>query len=231
MSVPGFILRELHRLRKHIKDLEAKMEQGPRAQRAHQSKIAVAEENLKKTQEATRHLKVQIHDKETSIKGSQHNIAKLEKTEISNKKEYDALRAEIAQANQHIRALEDEVLDLMADLEEKTKQLPELEKGVQKAKADADQFAKDHESRLGRFAEDRLAALAKLEEVEKTLPEDLLPNYQRLVAARGEDALSPVEGRTCIACYTEITAQMANELNQGMFVYCKNCGRMLYMAQ
>lgn len=231
MSVPGLTLREIHRLKVHIKDLETRLEQGPRAHKAHQTRVALAEDNLKKAQDVIKHIKVHIHEKETSVKAQQQSIAKLEKTEISNKKEYDALRAEIALANQHIRTLEDEILELMAEMEDKTKQVAELDKAVHKAKADAAVFATDHESKLAQFAADRISTLAQLVEVEKTLPEDIFVSYERQVAARGEDALSAIEGRICIACYTEITAQMLNELSRGAFVSCKNCGRMLYTVQ
>lgn len=231
MSAAAEILREIHRLKKNIQDLENRIEQGPRAQKAHQNKLALAEENHKKMQDAIKHLKVHIHEKETSVKAVQQNILKLEKTEISNKKEYDALRSEIAAANKQIRSLEDEILDLMGDVEDKSKQLVEMEKAVQKTKTDAAQFAKDHEGKLARFAEERAAALTKLAEVENSLPEEILVSYQRLAAAKGEDALAPVEGRTCIACYTEITSQMQNDLLRGAFVHCKNCGRILYVAQ
>ena len=41
--------------------------------------------------------------------------------------------------------------------------------------------------------------------------------------------MSGVQGRTCTACYTEITAQNYNDLLQGNFVICQSCGRMLYL--
>ena len=229
MSAPGSVFREVHRLKKHIKDLETRLEQGPRAQKAHQTKIAGAEEGLKKAHDAVKHLKVHIHEKEISVKATQQNIAKLEKTEISNKKEYDALRAEIAHANQHIRTLEDEILELMASLEEKTKEIAELDKALAKANADLALFAKEHEGKLAQFALERLAALAQLAEVEKSLPEEVLVSYQRLVIAMGENALSAVEGRICTACYTEVTSQMMNDLSRGASIHCKNCGRILYV--
>ena len=46
MSTPGQILKDIHRLRRHIKDLETKLEQGPKAHKAHQLKVAQAEDAL-----------------------------------------------------------------------------------------------------------------------------------------------------------------------------------------
>ena len=47
----------------------------------------------------------------------------------------------------------------------------------------------------------------------------------------GEDALAAVEDSTCIGCYTTITTQMMNELLTNKPVFCKSCGRMLYLPE
>src|SRR5437868_11749319 len=93
MATPADILKEIHRVKRHIKDLEAKLEQGPKAHKAHQLKVAGAEDVLLKTHDVSKHLKVKIHEKEVSVKAALQSIDKLEKTPVSNKKEYDALRA------------------------------------------------------------------------------------------------------------------------------------------
>jgi len=67
--------------------------------------------------------------------------------------------------------------------------------------------------------------------VEATLPDDVRPLYERLLAAKGEDALAGVEERNCMACYTAITAQNYHDLKHNQFVLCKSCGRILYLAE
>jgi predicted nucleic acid-binding Zn-ribbon protein len=231
MSAPGPVLQEIHRLRRHVKDLAGKIEQGPRLLKAQQTALARQEEALKQGHDAVKHLKVEIHQKEVSVKSAEEHIAKLEKTQISNKKEYDALRVEIAGVQKTIRGLEDEILELMSQVEDKNKLLPDLEKAVAKAKADAEQLQKDHQEKMDRFTAERQKALADLQQVETNLPEETRIQYQRLINAKGEDGLAAVEGTTCTACYTEVTSQMINELSRGVFVICKNCGRMLYGAK
>ena len=187
-----------------------------------------AEEALHKAQEGIKHLKVTIHDMETSVKVAQQGIEKLEKTPISNKKEYDALRTEVAAANKSIHKLEDDILETMGELEEKTKQIPLTEAALQKAKADAAQFEKDHQARIDLWTAERQSALQQLTEVETQIPEILRPTYDRLVGSKWADAISAVNGRICVSCYTEVTPQMSNDLQRGIFVICKACGRMLY---
>jgi uncharacterized protein len=233
MSTPAAILREIHRLRRHAADLQARIDQGPRQTKAQHAKVARQEETLQQAHEALKKLKVTMHEKEVSLKATQQQIAKYEKqlNEAASKKEYDALKTEIAAARQKVRQLEDEILDAMGESEERTARLPEEEKALRQAKEEVLQYERDSAQRLAGYATQRDEALRQLAAVEATLPPDMRAQYDRLVAAHGADALSAVQNRTCVACYTEITAQMYNELMRGMFVPCKSCGRMLYLPE
>ena len=81
------------------------------------------------------------------------------------------------------------------------------------------------------LTEQLAAAVQQLKEVEKQIPEAVRLLYERLVQARGADALASAVNDICRACATAITAQMHNELLVGNFVFCKNCGRLLYTPE
>jgi predicted nucleic acid-binding Zn-ribbon protein len=231
MAGPGVILREIHRLRRHAKDLQDEIERGPMRLKAQQARAGKQEETLRQVQENLKRLKVATHEKEVSLKTKFQQIAKHEKqlNEAGSKKEYDALKAEIASEKVACGKLEDEILEGMAETEERTAQLPELEKAVRQAKDEFVQLEKEMQTRQAALTEQLGQVHRSLHEVEVSLPEDVRAQYNRLTAARGEDALAAVQGRTCVACYTEVTAQTYNELLQGQFVLCKSCGRILYL--
>lgn len=233
MDGPAVILREIHRLRRHAQNLRAEIERGPRMLKAQQHKIAKQEEAVRQAQDGIKKTKVQIHEKETEIKGVQQQIAKYEqqRNQATSKKEYDAFNHEIATARQKVQQLEDRVLELMLDGEQKTAELPELEKAVQQAKQERTQFEQGHQGRVAGLTEQLKQAERELKEAEGGLPADLAKDYQRQVGSRGEDALAAVKDRTCGACYTAITAQDYNDLLQANFVKCKSCGRILYLPQ
>jgi len=233
MAGPGATLRELHHLRRHARDLQAEIERGPRTLKAQQAKVAKQEELLREGQETLKRLKVGMHEKEVSLKTKLQQIAKHEKqlNEASGKKEYEALQAEITAGQRACQRLEDEILELMADGETRTAQVPELERAVQRAREEAARVVEDVQTRRNELTERLNEVHQKLKEVEASLPADVKAQYDRLLQARGEDALSSVQGRTCTACYTDITAQNYNELVQGQFVLCKTCGRMLYLPE
>jgi uncharacterized protein len=231
MSTPAAILQEIHRLRRFIQDLATRAEQGPRARKSQEAKLARQEDALKQAQESLKQLKVHIHEKEVSIKAAQDQIKKYEKQlkeNITSKKEYDALTAEIATARKTIGRLEDETLEQIGASEEQAARLPEVEAATRKAREDFARFERDQADNVRRFAEEKTGALEQLKTAEAALPEEIRPLYTRLAAAKGADALAGVQTGVCSACYTEVTPQMASELRRGTYLICKNCGRILY---
>jgi predicted nucleic acid-binding Zn-ribbon protein len=233
MPGPAVLFREIHRLRRFTHDLQEQIDRAPRQQKAQQAKIARQEEIYREAQDAIKHLKVDIHSKEGLLKTTHGQIAKYQKqlNEAESKKEYDALQHEINDAREACQRLEEEILNGMGETEEKTAQLPELEKAVRQAKEECAKFEAGTKERLASLQSQLAEAQKQLQEQEAIIPDAIRPSYERFVAARAADALSAVQGRTCASCYTEITAQQANELHQELFVLCKSCGRILYLPE
>jgi len=233
MPAPGATLREIHRLRRAAKDLTDRIEAGPRQIKAQHTVIARQEENLKKAQDELKHLKVHTHEKEVSLKAATEQTKKYEKqlNDIMSKKEYDALKHELATTRASEAKLEDDILAKFGDIEERQKKIPELEKTLAQSKAQAVQLEREQESRLTELKRQHAEVQKQLAEHEALLPDDIKPAYDRLIASKGEDAMSAVENKNCIACYTGITAQNYNDLVQGRFLLCKSCGRILYLPE
>jgi predicted nucleic acid-binding Zn-ribbon protein len=233
MSGPAVLFREIHRLRRFAHELQEQIDRLPRQQNAQQNKVARQEEILRQAQDAIKQIKVEIHSKEGTLKSTHGQIAKYQKqlNEAESKKEYEALQHEINDAKAACNRLEEEILDALGQSEEKTAQLPELEKAVRQAKEEQAQFESAMQERLTSYQTQLTQTRQQLEERESALPANLRAQYQRIVGARGHEALSSVQGQSCVACYTEITAQQYNELQQELFVLCKSCGRILYLPE
>lgn len=233
MSGPSLIFREVHRLRRFTQELQEQLDRIPRQLKAQQGKVTRQEDLLREAQDALKHLKVTVHEKEVSLKTTHTQIAKRKKQldEVASKKEMDALQSELAADRGTCQKLEDEILEAMTQSEEKTGQLPELEKAVREAKAEYAKF----EAGVGARQADLRAQLAQaqqqLAEVESAVPGEVRPQYNRVVGARGADAFAAVRDRNCTACHSEITAQNYNELQQDRFLMCKSCGRILYRPE
>src|SRR5690554_3749942 len=94
------VLQELNRLRRHLRELRQEIERLPQLLKARQARLARQEQEARDAQEQLKRLKVRLHEQEVTLKSTHQMIAKWEKQldTIANKKEYDALQAEIAHA-------------------------------------------------------------------------------------------------------------------------------------
>ena len=116
----------------------------------------------------------------------------------------------------------------MTLIEEKTALLPGVEAITKQVRAEVAQFEKEYDDRIAKCQAERLTAVEELKGVDAQLPEDVVPMYLKMVKARGADGLARIEGRICTTCNTELTPQNASEVNRGLFVLCKSCGRIMY---
>ncbi|HKI31299.1 MAG TPA: hypothetical protein VKA46_05495 [Gemmataceae bacterium] len=226
------ILRELHRLRRHIKNLQDEISRVPLKIKAQQGKLARQEAALKAANEALKHVKVTVHQNEGGLKQMHLQIKKYEEQLrlISSKKEYDALQHEIADVRKKSGELEDAVLEGMTQVEEHTARVPEMEKVLKTGREELSRFETTSKERVATLTAELRKTQAELKEVEATLPHDLRPTYERLVGSMGEDALSLANNNTCSACHSGLTEQQHNDLLSGRLVTCKACGRIVYLA-
>jgi predicted nucleic acid-binding Zn-ribbon protein len=71
----------------------------------------------------------------------------------------------------------------------------------------------------------------ELNSAELLLDGDFKDNYLRLSRSMGEDSLAPVESDCCGGCSQTLTVQMLNLLKLDKPVFCKSCGRLLYVTE
>lgn len=229
MSVTS-ALRECHRLRTHVRDLQAEIDRGPRVLREARDELEAARAEHAAHHDAIKSLKLKQRDDEGTLKQTEARLAKLEDqlTGISVQKEYAAKQSEIEQARAKKGELEDSILAAIMELEEKTAAVPAAEKKWADAQAEFAQFQKEAAERLERIRADQEASRAELARVEATLPPDVKETYDAVVRAKGPDALSAAKNRVCQACRTSMTETQFRELRMDTPRTCTTCGRLLY---
>jgi predicted nucleic acid-binding Zn-ribbon protein len=232
MAGIGETFREIHRLRKHARDLQQEIDRGPVQLKARRNLAAKSDDAFHAAQDELKKSKVRTHETEVSLKAAHAQIAKYEKQldDVKDKKQYDALKHEIAGAQQKARGIEDDILEGMSQTEEFSAKLPELERAAAKAKEDLAVFEREQSERLTRLAEQLKTALGELKSAEASIPEQFAPLYQRMVNAFGADALAGVHNHSCAHCHSRITVQQMHEVETGEYVTCRSCGRGLYLV-
>jgi len=225
------LLKELHRLQLKVSELRSEAERAPKRLRASQLKIDQQQKALSEHLDAIKHIKVAIHQKEVSIK-DHHATAERYQGQlkaITSKKEWDALRHEIDSQHKAIAAIEDQILELMVELDQKNAETAVLEKALQTAREEYKKAEEQIGSRQGDLLAQLKQAEVELKAAEEQMSAELKSIYNRLVAAYGgAEAICELQGASCSGCNTEATLQQQRDVAAGRIVTCKSCAKLLY---
>ena len=234
MSLTPGALCELHRIHRQLADLREKLVRGPKQIRASEANVQQLEEALAARKEILKQAKISADQKQLQLKTIEDRIEDLKRklNSCSSNREYQALMEQIAADDMANSVLSDEILETLEKIDD-------YEEKVAQAKANLDKGMQETEKLKQRINDQRqsleidLARLqGELDKAESALSPDFKHDYDRIVKARGEDALAQVEGgESCGGCYYTITPQMINELRMYKPVFCKSCGRFLYFPE
>ena len=231
-AAPAESIRELHALHERAKVIRDRLASGPKTLAARQSILAKRQAELDAAKKQIRDATVQADKKEVQLKGMQAKSDELRVrlNTIKKQNEYDGIRNQLSNDNLAQSKLSEEILEVRIKIESDAEAMKAQEVEVKKLSDEVAAMTAEIESK----ADEQRAQLAKMEaavkEAEAFIPEDDRERYVRSVKQRGPDAMAAVEESACSGCYVSVTAQMMNELINGAhMVFCKTCGRILYL--
>jgi predicted nucleic acid-binding Zn-ribbon protein len=226
-------LRTLHRIHRQLADLQDRLQRGPKQIRVVEANVKKCEAEVAAAKDAFKQAKMASDEKQLQLK---HREAKLKDFEAKlfaaqSNKEYQLLKDQIAADKQANSVLADEILEALDKLDGLQATIKTSESNLAKTK---DEIAKirNRVAQEQQGLETELARVtAQLQSAEDQLEGDFKADYLRLSKARGEDALAPAEGECCSGCSQTLTAQTINILKLDKPVFCKSCGRLLYIPE
>lgn len=230
MAGPVSIFREIHRLRRFLRDLQEGIDRHPRLLKGQHLKVEAQEKQLKDNEDALKKLKIDVHQNELTLKTTSGQIQKYDKQmdSASSPKEMEAFKTQIANAKATVERLEDLMLGQLNEIDERTKQIPELKKLVDKAHDDYKTFETVQNEKQAERKVHMEEAQEQLLKLETLIPASVRGQYDRTVKSMGPDGFAGIHKNSCDACFGQITHQNILDLQQGLFVPCGACGRILY---
>jgi predicted nucleic acid-binding Zn-ribbon protein len=176
--------------------------------------------------QATRHER----EIETADAGRKHSENLIYSGRITEERQLEALREEIAEKHRRKNDIEDSLLEIMEQLEEVTALVEELTSRRQEL---ADQITHLGQRR-DEAAADIDAEIAQLQQRRAAEAEGLdaavLAAYDAVAAKRPGRAVARLEGRTCTGCHMELTAIELEEIKEAAresLAYCQQCGSIV----
>jgi len=149
---------------------------------------------------------------------------------VSNR-EYQVLLDQIAADEMANSVLTDEILEALEKVDGFGKNIAEAEVAAAAARQRVEQVRGEAAQQEPALTADIARLEVELQESEATLPEEIREVYRRIVRGRGEDALAVVDNQYCAGCNQQIQLNMLNQIMLGQPVFCKTCGRLLYLPE
>lgn len=223
----------LHRIHRQLTDLRDRRERGPKQIAAGQANVAKKEEEAKAAKEALTKAKVKADDLQLQLRHREGRIEDLQNklNAANSNKEYQAIKEQIAADKQANSVLTDEIFEMLERIEELERKLKEANNVVAQSRDELKALMQRVDNERASLESEIERLTGELRRAEEELPGSLRADYKRLSESRGEDALAPVENEVCTGCYTTITRQMKSELLLANPVFCKSCGRLLYLPE
>ncbi len=233
MSLPD-TLRELHRLHVQLSDLRDRIDRGPKQIKARAANVVAAEQKLTHIQTELRQARMGADQKQLQLKSSEAKIEdyRTKLNAAQSNREYQALKDQIAASEMANSVLQDEILEILEKIDVLKTNQTEAEQGVIRTKDDLAKFTEQVKAAEAGLQSEYARIDGNLKSVETDLPNELIESYKRIIQSRGADALAPVENNaSCSGCYQQMTTNMVGELNMGKAIFCKSCGRLLYLPE
>jgi len=224
-------LAELHRLHLACQEVEEQIERGPRQLKARQQVILQKQAELEVQKQKHKTLRMNADQKSLQLKSNETKIGDLrvKLNQASSNREFDIIRAQMEADTVANSVLEDEILDSLEKVDAAHLAIKKLEEEVAQAKIEETRLAAQISAAQPGY-QSRLAELqSAITNAETRLPADIVTPYRRLVQAYGPAALAEVDGTACNSCYVNLPAQMVMQVRAGQVMFCKVCGRLLYM--
>ena len=216
-----------------IRQIENEIKTLPLQKKNLEEQLATTVASLDAIKQKARQTEVDRKKFELDVGTRTESIARLRTQQYQTRKndEFQALGHEIERYENEIGKLEDAELELMVEADKlkveisaEEKRAASTKESISRQMADLEAKSTTLESRLDDLSKERSELAGKIDE-------DLLGQFERLFASKGDAVIVPLEHEVCTGCHMKVTIATAMRARAGKeIVSCENCGRILYDA-
>lgn len=216
-----------------IDELEAQKNEVPQLIAELESQIQEIDRSFNQGSEEVEKLQSQKRQKEMGVSEQKEWIEKASHrlTEIKTNKEYHAHLKEIEGAKKRIAGLEEDLLKIMMQIEEKSPQLGELKNSIGDKKSSVEKQIAEKKVLLASLTETIVEKQNIRLEQTKQVDPSFLERYQA-IKNRLQTAMALTHAGSCLECNTRIPPQLLIELQKfTQVITCPRCHRILYLEE
>src|SRR5260221_5881407 len=189
--------------------LPGELENLPRQIEAVEQELAARTARFDELKASTRQIEAERKKIDLDVQSKQAAIARYQSQQQTTRKneEFAALNHEIEHAKKEISALEDSELELMEAYDKGLSTVAEAQKELLQFQDKAKHKRTDLEKRAAAVSAELTGAKEKQAEAEKTVSEEDLARYRRILKSKKDIAIVPINHGACGGCHMKLTSQ------------------------
>lgn len=194
--------------------------------------IQKKEEELKNITDSLKKLKDQQKEKEDQIILLKEKLNNEEKRilVLKNPKEVIHVEKEIESLKRLVAKLEDELLNLMLEIEEKEKLEREVKNSFKEFKEGFERKVKEYEEKINSIKNEMENLNSEIELRRNNIPNTDLEEFDKLSKQKNYRAIARIINKDiCDGCRMSIPKIVLERLKKEEIVNCPNCGRILWV--
>ncbi len=214
-----------------IQELRTRIDKFPGISKALDEKLRSAQVALESAKERAKSNQGNRKKLESEISSIESKISKYrdQMMAVKTNDEYRALQHEIEHAQNSMRKIENEILNLMVDAESSQGDIKTAEARLKEDQQKVDQERKQLTAQNQHDLSALESYLKERKEIETSISSDLLPRYERVRKARGGIAVAAARNEVCEICQVRIRPQVFQEIRRNdQIIACDACQRILY---
>jgi predicted nucleic acid-binding Zn-ribbon protein len=181
--------------------------------------------NAEAETQRTEQTELEGHVSEESAK---HQKWKRRLNDIKSPREYQALSRELEMGERQVHDMEDKLLELTQDLENKQKAIDEKVKALREEEMSARTQIHALRRSEADFKQRVEEASSGREQIAAGMPSRIVKKYEQLRKSRSGIAVAEVVGGTCTGCQMKVRPQLVITLMRGdSFEFCPSCKRFM----
>jgi len=233
IEISAELLQRLHRIYRQRTDVQGQIDRCPRQIQAGHTMVAGAKNALDESIAGIKRAKMSADQKQLQLKEREGRVLNLrgKLNEAASNREFDSFKEQIAADEQANSVLSDEILEALEQIDVLEANRLVCQSDLAAREAEQVKLIATVTDRLVVLKEDFARVDAERIEAETLIPAVVKVDYERLIAARGEEALAPVEDDNCGGCYQTLTTQIMNQIALSRLVRCPSCGAFLYRLE
>ncbi len=226
-------LRALQEIDKDLFRVNSELERLPGELERRQATLDNVKVVLEDKRKGIMESQVKVRELEDGVEVQQQRIRKLEKETMNNPdvSVVEACRYEIRNLRRQVDEAEREQLIHMEGIERAKIEVQKIEERLDAELQVFEQFSQNVESELSVAKTKQEDLQGKREaRMSSELDPQTLELYERLLVARGGEALAILDGGVCQSCYMQVPPNLTIQLARGdRVIQCSSCDRIMYL--